>query len=352
MRNRRLLAVIGAMSLLGAGCAAGSGDKYLKTDKIEVKETQTKEGAKIVIEKQETIAEANVIEKSTNVKTVSKITSFEPKDNDTRSVGTFDISPDGQRVVMVVFEQKGTTFSSQLWSTTRTGGAMTKVTSGNYKDLDPSFSPDGSYIYFASNRGDERPKVWRIKSDGLGGLTKVTTGSTLDRTPRASSDNEHVHFASQMGSGGEWQLWSCTTSGALPTQMTLGAGPVASPNGKKVLFVRQNETSKKFDIWMMDSDGSNQTQLTQGDANYQDPKWDPTGKFIVFSSDAGRDEQEKNNFDVYFMGVDGTNRTQLTTNGSWDGYPAFDPLGQHIYFLSNRGGAWNIWRMELSFKIN
>ena len=65
-------------------------------------------------------------------------------------------------------------------------------------------------------------------------------------------------------------------------------------------------------------------------------------------SDKGLDEEGKNNFDIWLMNADGSNLTQLTTNGSYDDLPVFDPNGKYIYFRSNRGGNWDIWRMELA----
>jgi Tol biopolymer transport system component len=38
---------------------------------------------------------------------------------------------------------------------------------------------------------------------------------------------------------------------------------------------------------------------------------------------------------------------RVTRNGSWDDSPAWDAGGRAIYFRSNRGGDWNVWRLEL-----
>jgi len=331
------------------GCA--SSGKYVNTKKLEIKQKETKQGTVLVLEQATVQAEKNVIEKSTNVKTVSKITSYDLKNKD-KEVFRFDVNPDGDRIVMMVYERTGGDWISQLWATGKDGGSMTKVTSGNYKDEDPRYSMDGSFIYFVSNRGDENQKVWRIQSSGLGGLTKVTSGSTIDRSPCVSPQNDEVIYGSLMAGSKEWQIWKCTDKGALPTQMTVGFRPVFSPDGSRVLFVRNNDDTGKSDLWVMDADGSSQTKLSDSASNEKDPRWSPTGKHILFASDSGRDEEKKNNFDIYLMQSDGSTVTQLTTNGSYDDLPVFSPDGRHIYFRSNRGGVWNIWRMELAVSVD
>ena len=229
---------------------------------------------------------------------------------------------------------------------------MTKVTSGNYQDYDPRYSRDGLQIYFVSNRADAKPKIWRIKANGAGGLTKVTSSSTIDRFPSPAPDGERLAFQSLMEGDDRWQIWTCSVNGTLPTQLTIGNYPTFSADGKKILYLKPNETTKKSDIWYMDADGSNRTQLTNGESNNDHPTWSQDGKFILYSSDAGLDEAKRNNYDIYIMRADGTGRTQLTTNGSVDTAPVMDPSGKFIYFVSNRGGAWNIWRMELAVDLN
>jgi Tol biopolymer transport system component len=145
-----------------------------------------------------------------------------------------------------------------------------------------------------------------------------------------------------------WQIWTSTTVGTLPTQMTLGSAPSFSPDGKRILYLKPDEKTGKSVIWYMDADGANQTQLTQGESNEEAPSWSADGQYLLFASDAGLDESGRNNMDIYIMKSDGTGKTQLTTNGSVDTLPVMDPEGKYVYFVSNRGGAWNVWRMELA----
>lgn len=332
-----------------SGCAATNGVRYVETTRLEVVQQTTKEGAQVVVaEKKVEQAETNVIEQSTNVKTVTKITTYDAKDKEKVTIGRFDLSPDGTRIVMAVLRETAGSFTSQLWSIGKDGGAATKITEGNYRDMDPSYSRSGKHIYFVTNRGDSRFKIWRIQASGTGGLTKVSSGSTVDRTPSESPDSERLTYQSLMDGDERWQVWSSATSGALPTQMTIGESPVYSPDGTKILYLKSDDSTGKQHVWYMDADGSNRTQLTDGDSTEESAVWARNGKQIIYTSNGGLDNSGKKNFDVYIMNVDGTGKTQLTTNGSVDIKSVMDVDGKYVYFLSNRGGAWNIWRMELA----
>jgi Tol biopolymer transport system component len=352
---KKFWVVFFALSLAAglSGCVSSSGAKYVMTKKVDVETVSNKEGEKITIKESKVVAEQNVIEKSTNVKAVTRITAYD-KETD-KQPWAFQMSPDGESVIMSMFEPQEGGYFAQLWRTTRNGGAMTKVTSGQYFDLYPSYSPDGNFIYFASNRGDNQTKIWRIKASGAGGLTKITSGSTWDGWPAVASVGDLISYASRNSVGGKEQVWSSTIGGTLPTQITYGSQPVFSPDGKQILYVlfadeNGKDSTESSDIWVMDADGSNRTQITTSGNDkvlYVLPSWAPDGKKIVFASNSAKDETGKKNFDIYMMKIDGTEKTQLTTNGSVDDFPVCDPKGKFIYFRSNRGGAWNIWRMEL-----
>ena len=331
------------ITLAVLGCAGGQ--KYTQVEKINIIQRETKKGTETVIEKKKERAEKNVIEESTNVKSVTKVTDFKGK----KEIGWFDISPDGKKILMTIYEEiKNFGTVSRIWTIGSNGIGLSKVTSGRYHDLDAVYAPDSRYIYFSSNRGEKRPKIWRVLAEGTGGLTRITASTTSDRRPNISPSGEYVAYEALMPGTEEWQIWVVKTNGALPTQLTIGSSPLYFPDGSKFLYVRKNSDTNKTDIWTMNIDGSNRTQFTSGDSEYKQPKCSPDGKLIVFTSDKGLDEEGKNNFDIWLMNADGSNLTQLTTNGSYDDLPVFDPNGKYIYFRSNRGGNWDIWRMELA----
>ncbi len=51
--------------------------------------------------------------------------------------------------------------------------------------------------------------------------------------------------------------------------------------------------------------------------------------------------------DVYRVGIDGGDAVALTDDVAWNFQPAFSPDGRRIAFISDRGGAENIWTMDV-----
>jgi len=305
----------------------------------------TEKGVKLAIIRKPTLAYLEIIERSPNVKSVTRITNNEDQ---SFQIGSPILSPTEDVLVyrVIVEEEDGTSYSN-IWKTTIGSFGKTRVTYGKWRDLFPSFTPDGRYLVFSSNRTSANPTLWRIKSDGGGGITNITSTSAEDYWPSVSPDSNTVAYTSNPPRAEEPQIWTININGCLPTQLREGEAPQISSDGNKILFVRNDKISGKKQIWHMNTDGISETQLTQNiDYDAIDPKWSPDGKWIVHASNEGLDSKKRKNFDIWLMTADGSQKTQLTTNGSRDDGPCWDYTGKFIYFRSNRGGSWNIWRFE------
>ncbi|MDX1627997.1 MAG: hypothetical protein R3345_04815, partial [Fulvivirga sp.] len=86
------------------------------------------------------------------------------------------ISPDGSMMLTTIQSYKREVSVIMLYTKTSEGwlGPAVAPFSGNYKDLEPAFSPDGKRLYFASNRPTpERPEkldfdIWYVELEGNG----------------------------------------------------------------------------------------------------------------------------------------------------------------------------------------
>jgi dipeptidyl aminopeptidase/acylaminoacyl peptidase len=84
-------------------------------------------------------------------------------------------------------------------------GETVQITSGDYDDSQPAWSPQGNAIAFVSNRTDEADanfdtNIWLVDADNtdLGAdLTQVTTNPGPDRSPAWSPDGTHIAYITE-----------------------------------------------------------------------------------------------------------------------------------------------------------
>ena len=398
---RKLLGVLGVVAILFmvAGCATPPEEqqnqqagqvkkepppkfKEMKKHEIVVKTTESGE-RRVALEEKAVVAEEPVVERSPNVRAVSRITNLEGQE-----IRDLAISPDGRFLTFAMLTPQ------KVWNiysvSTRGVGGVIRNTDSNYHTINPSFGVDTAgnvYIYYASNRMDDpRFHIWRVNSGRPFGVTRITWGRSSESYPYASPiPGGPVLYTSKLEGARDSQIWMVNADGTLPTQLRDGEQASFSPDGEWIVFVRKDQTTGVSNLWIMKKDGSNLSQITfhskdwekkaavkkekksnqgangraeagvtsspskakekiEGDVH---PRWSPDGTRIVFASDRGRDYYGRHNMDIWMINCDGSNLTQLTTNGSEDDYPVWDPSGNYIYFVSNRGFEWNIWRLDV-----
>jgi TolB protein len=194
--------------------------------------------------------------------------------------------------------------------------APKQITDDPALDYDATFSPDGRWIVFCSERSGN-PDLYALD------LKQPATPKPLTRTP------------------------------------FMEAAPAFTPDGKSLLFVSDRDGNA--DIFMMpfEPDGApasdkaeNLTRNASGDYR---PAVSPDGKTVAFSSDRDSWLEVVNDktralrirCEIYLMNIDGTNVRRLTSFNAMSGSPAWSQDGKTIYFYSDReGGAFRIWAMD------
>jgi len=355
------LVILGGLVFLCIGCESAKNRIQQTTQVVlvQAEPVQTDQGIKLETAAIKTIAYTEVIEKSPNVRSVTRMTDNEDPDV---VLGPPVLSPSEDIFVysqMVGIRttrrsQDSTTLArltaeSSLYKQAVGSPAKTRITYGNRTDLYPAFDFGGKNIIFSSNRTGPDPMLWRISAGGGGGITKLSSTSTEDYAPSVAPDNQVIVYNCNPPGADEPQIWTMQYNGLLPTQLREGRLPQLSWDGTKILFLRVDRDSEKKQLWVMNLDGSDETQLTSNTTyDIAQARWSPDDTKIIYASNEGIDNNKTPNFDIWIMNVDGTNKTQLTTNGSHDDAPCWDRQGRFIYFRSNRGGSWNIWRFELT----
>jgi Tol biopolymer transport system component len=111
--------------------------------------------------------------------------------------GTPRWSPDGTRIA---FDSRPEG-QAEIY-TMRIGSAMRRVTNAPSEDVVPSWSRDGKWVYFASNRSGAW-QVWRAPSDGGGGEEQVTKLGGF--AAFESMDGAYLYYAKGRSADGLWR---------------------------------------------------------------------------------------------------------------------------------------------------
>jgi Tol biopolymer transport system component len=160
-------------------------------------------------------------------------------------------------------------------------------------DYNASFSADGKWIIFTSERGGSAD-IYRVHPDGSG-LERLTDDPAYDDQGALSPDGKRLAFVSSRGTGTA-DIWVLDLQTKKVRNLTHSPGsfrPSWSPDGKWIAFssdrntpVRRDgerfEQSQAASIYLMQADGTDVRKMTSGDKFAGSPKWSPDGERIVF----------------------------------------------------------------------
>jgi serine/threonine protein kinase/Tol biopolymer transport system component len=121
-------------------------------------------------------------------------------------------SPDGQRIVIDSVADG----NWQLFIANAHGGRPQRLTRSPANDMRPSWSQDGKWIYFGSNRsgGSESWQVWKMPADG-GDAVQVTRHGGFN--PFESLDGKMVYYSKDSSSRSP--IWRVPANGGEETQV-------------------------------------------------------------------------------------------------------------------------------------
>ena len=108
--------------------------------------------------------------------------------------GSPDWSPDGRRLV---FDGPGDdTHDSRVWTINTEGGTARQLTSGPGEQVQPTWSADGTYIYFSSTAGGQR-NIWRTPA--AGGAAQQVTHTGAGRRAFEARSGQYLLYQSAEG---------------------------------------------------------------------------------------------------------------------------------------------------------
>jgi Tol biopolymer transport system component len=240
----------------------------------------------------------------------------------TRNATAPAVSRDGQRIAFVR--------SKSIWVMRRDGSGQTRLTSG-HEDWTPTWSPDGSTIYFSRNveGKDEHGgyefawPLFRMQADGSG-LRQLTRPPASDHgvcheSPSASPDGRVIAYASfgECDRGYDVGISAIDPAGR-PVQLRAygiyGFDPAWAPAGKRIAFATNDDYEQANGI-AVGSPGSGARRIYRRAAT--DPAWAPDGSWIAFVRGVGRGT-------IWLIRPDGSDLRRVSSR-RYDADPAWLP---------------------------
>ncbi|MEZ4669224.1 MAG: TIR domain-containing protein [Anaerolineae bacterium] len=235
-----------------------------------------------------------------------------------------------------------------------------------------AWSPDGSKLAFASKRL-AISRIYVVNADGTnllqltidpvdGPVDRAGRSLASDQNPSWSPDGTKIAFASNRD--GNWEIYTMNAvDGSELTRLTNDEAdddtPAWSPDGTQIAFATKREGN--WEIYQMDSSGNNLVNRTNNPADDQYPAWKPDGTKIAFQSnrtndlsgavraDGGLQSSDvcscNTNWDIWVIGLSGA--INVTNQpGTAEQFPAWSPDGRYIIYVSNLGLDDDIYMVD------
>jgi len=235
------------------------------------------------------------------------------------------------RIAFVATGHSVANASKEIFIMNPDGTGITPISNSPGDDVDPSWSPDGAHIAFASKQ-DGNYEIYIMNADGSN-QTRLTNKPEDDHYPTWSPDGKKIAFSSLENMHDE--IYVINVDGTGLTRLTNSPNvseryPDWSPDGKTIVF--SSFGGDTGGIFMMDADGSNVRLVMAGPLH--NPKWSPNGKKVAFDG-----EPAGCKFEIYIMNADGSNMREITNHpigcGGYNKHPAWSPDGKKIVYWSS-----------------
>jgi Tol biopolymer transport system component/serine/threonine protein kinase len=240
-------------------------------------------------------------------------------------------SPHGDRIAYL--KRLGDSRQRDIWTISVTTGESFPVTADTANDWSPVWSPDGAFLYFASDRGGSM-NLWRVAIDEDSGKTlapaeAVTTPAPFVAHLAISGDGSRIAYSSVLQTRNIQKL-AVDASGAprgepvwITTGSRLWANPDPSPDGRWVAFY---SSQPQESIHIARTDGGGLRRLTTDAAVIERvPRWSPDGTWLAYFSN-----RQNPHYQVWRIRPDGSEIQQLTQADDDVRYPVWHPDGSRM----------------------
>ena len=164
-------------------------------------------------------------------------------------------SPDGRSLAVTLSRDGG----SQLFLMDANGGEPRRLTQSAAIDTEPVFAPDGSAIYFVSDRGGA-PQIYRI-------------------SPAISPDGRWLSYITRVGGAFKLQVMDIASGNvASITDSTRDERPSFAPNSRLIVYATVQDGREALMTTTLD--GRIKARLSGQGGDLREPNWGPFNKIL------------------------------------------------------------------------
>ena len=223
-------------------------------------------------------------------------------------------SPDGKSVLF----SSNFTGNFEIYELTLDGGQLSRV--GGTVGIAPEASPDNHYVVFTRSDGQHTDTIWVMDRFGLNPHEVYNNGWD----PTWSPDGSRILFATMQNDKSQLATISPDGSGlhivtALPS---LRGRSDWSADGLHLITYSGPAWGRE--LYIMDADGSHLRQVGPPGGDSQGPSFSPDGQWIAFTAYFDH-PHSINGCEIYIMRIDGSDLKRLTDNNYCDWQPRWGP---------------------------
>ncbi len=245
--------------------------------------------------------------------------------------------------------------NSQIWRVNLATGGTRRLPPGDA--VQPSWSPHGSRIAFwGLPPGSARRTIWTLDADTAednaegGHPVPVTDDDALNWNPVWSPDGQFLYFASdRSGIMNLWRVRIDEGSGRIdgePQAVTASSQESAllslSRDGRRIAFAASDSKTQLEKVGFDPESGrvtGTAVPLLKSALGIRSCRVSPDGRWIAFHSTVPQE-------DLFVVRTDGTGLRQLTNDRFNDRHPQWSPDGSRLLFYSNRSGRYQAWTVR------
>jgi Tol biopolymer transport system component len=153
------------------------------------------------------------------------------------------------------------------------------LTRGNSTDRQPTYSPDGQWVAFSSNRGGNLD-LWSVNREN-GTVRRLTDDPADDWDVAYSPDGRRLLWGSNRS--GPYEIWTANPDGSAPRQLShdgaFAQNPTETRDGKWIIYASTNLAHPG--LWRMRADGSEPVRIVEASA-LQLPDLSPDGQWALY----------------------------------------------------------------------